>query len=64
MPSLCININYHDLCFLWEYLLLLVVVDATHTSDDVISGSKITEGFIPIIDPAGPSTVFVVISLK
>lgn len=64
MPSLWINFKFHDLCFLWKYLLLLVVVDATHTSDDVSSGSKITEGFIPIIDPASPFTVFVVISLK
>lgn len=37
----CININYYDLCFFWEYLFFFVVVDVIYIFDDVSSGSKI-----------------------
>lgn len=59
-----INLKFYNLCFFWKYLFFFVVVDVIYIFDDVISGSKIIEGFILIIDLVGLFIVFVVIFLK
>lgn len=59
-----INFKFYNLCFFWKYLFFFVVVDVIYIFDDVISRSKIIEGFILIIDLVSLFIVFVVIFLK